>query len=83
MGFLSDSFGWGFGFGFGSAATQEAFDIIENRYRAKDFDPVVRQDLKDILSKGMLAKRAYPFPTMPTKQKSHHFLCDIKFFRLV
>ena len=49
MGYLGDSFGWGFGFGAGVAATESAFNAVENTYRAKSFDPVVRQDLMDIL----------------------------------
>ena len=34
-----------FGFGFGAKATDEAFNAVSNRYREKDFDPVVRGDL--------------------------------------
>ena len=81
MGFLADSFGWGFGFGFGFKATEQAFDAMENKYRAKDFDPVVRQDLMDILGKGRLSQIAYPFPTVEKKMKKppffirHKILC--------
>lgn len=82
MGFLGDSFGWGFGFGAGYTATEEAFNIVENQYRAKDFDPVVRRDLMDILGKGRLAQRSYPFPTVEKKMKKPPFFIRHKMFCL-
>lgn len=82
MGYLGDSFGWGFGFGAGVAATESAFNAVENTYRAKSFDPVVRQDLMDILGKGRLVQREYPFPKTEQKIKTPPFFVRHKVFSM-
>lgn len=79
---LLNDFGWAFGFGFGAKATDEAIDAVSNRYRAKDFDPVVRKDLLDIMTKGQLANIAYPFPKFPRKQKKPIFFVRHKIFTI-
>ena len=80
MGYLGDSFGWGLGFGAGVAATESAINAVENSYRAKSFDPVVRQDLMDILGKGKLSQREYPFPKVEQKVKTPPFFVRHKVF---
>lgn len=81
MSWLGD-FGWGFGFGFGAKATDDAINAVSNRYRAKDFDPVVRRDLLDIMTKGRLANIAYPFPVNCKPQKKPIFFVRHKIFSI-
>lgn len=40
-----------------------------NNYRSENFDPIVRQDLNDIIARGMLQEKAYPFPNGKTEKK--------------
>lgn len=79
---LLDIFGFRFGFSFGATATEEAFNAVSDRYRAKDFDPVVRKDLLDIMGKGRLESIAYPFPTKSKKQKKPLFVVRHKIFSI-
>lgn len=58
---LLDIFGFGFGFSFGTTATEEAFNAVSDRYRAKDFDPVVRKDLLDIMGKRKTGEHRLSF----------------------
>ena len=77
-----DDFGWGLGFGFGYTATEGAINAVSNRYRAKDFDPIVRQDLLDIMTKGRLASIAYPFPKDFKQPKRPLFIFRHKIFSI-
>jgi hypothetical protein len=79
---LLDDLEWGFGFSFGYTATEEAINAVSNRYRAKDFDPVVRKDLLDIMKNGRLANIAYPFPTQAKPQKKPIFFVRHKIFSI-
>jgi hypothetical protein len=79
---LLDDLEWGFGFSFGYTATEEAINAVSNRYRAKDFDPVVRKDLLDIMKNGRLANIAYPFPKQAKPQKKPIFFVRHKIFSI-
>lgn len=79
---LLEDLGWGFGVGFGAAATEEAMSTVSNRYRAKDFDPVVRKDLIDLMTKGKLDNISYPFPTYSKAQKKPIFFVRHKVFSI-
>ncbi len=79
---LLDDLEWGFGFSFGYTATEEAINAVSNRYRAKDFDPVVRKDLLDIMKNGRLANITYPFPKQAKPQKKPIFFVRHKIFSI-
>lgn len=69
-----------FGFQLGYNAGEEAMNIVSNTYRAKDFDPVVRKDLLDIMSKGKMENIPYPFPTRTKAPRKPIFLVRHKPF---
>lgn len=77
---LLDDMAYAFGFGFGAKATDEAFNAVSNSYRAKDFDPVVRRDLMELMEKGRLSNIAYPFPRKMKAQKKPIFFVRHKIF---
>lgn len=63
-----------FGIELGYRTSKEIADVVSEQYRAKDFDPVVRRDLIDLLSKGRLSKIRYPFPLSVQQKKEIFFL---------
>lgn len=78
---LMDSFLWGIGFGFGADMTKSAINTAEDAYRVKNFDPFVRQDFNDIMRKGVLEYKEYPFPRS-VKEKKPPFFIRHKWFCL-
>lgn len=82
MGYIRDSFGWGLGFSFGATATAGAMDAVSNNYRAKHYDPVVRRDLKTLISGRKLEKTNNPFPKKIEKERWSPFILRHKFFTI-
>lgn len=73
MGLFKDAFDIGAGATLGNLAIQTGYaaatgflDATEDRlyteYRSERFDPVIRQDLCDIIVRGALEAKEYPFP---------------------
>lgn len=62
----------------GYQATEEFLNATEknayNKLRSESFDPVVRQDLNDIIVRGMLQTRDYPFLQEKVQKKENIFL---------
>lgn len=62
----------------GYQATEEFLNATEknayNKLRSESFDPVVRQDLNDIIVRGALQPRNYPFPQNATTKKGNFFV---------
>ncbi len=84
MGLFGDSFNIGAGATLGNLAAQTGFQAAEDffnaaekgaydKLRSESFDPVVRQDLKDIMVRGMLQTRNYPFPKDEVREKENFF----------
>lgn len=84
MGLFGDAFDIGAGATLGNLAVKTGYEATEgilnaseqrmyNQFRMQNFDPVVRQDLKDIMVRGMLQNREYPFPRNE-QQKKESFL---------
>lgn len=61
----------------GYQAAEEFFNATEknayNKMRSESFDPVVRQDLNDIIVRGMLQARDYPFLLDKVQRKENIF----------
>ncbi len=61
----------------GYKATEEFLNAAEknayNKLRSESFDPVVRQDLNDIMVRGMLQEKNYPFLTDKVQKKDNFF----------
>lgn len=85
MGLFGDAFDIGAGATLGNLAvktgyqaTEEFFNATEkkayNKLRSESFDPVVRQDLNDIIVRGMLQARNYPFPRAEVQKKENFFV---------
>lgn len=62
----------------GYQATEEFLNAAEkgayNKLRSERFDPVVRQDLNDIIVRGMLQTKNYPFPQDDARKKDNFFI---------
>lgn len=62
----------------GYQATEEFLNAAEktayNKLRSESFDPVVRQDLNDIMVRGMLQAKNYPFPQAEVQKKENFFI---------
>ena len=84
MGLFKDAYDVGAGATLGSLTTQSLYQMggmLVNRkfdqaylnYRCKNFDPIVRTDLRDIIVKGSLAKIDNPFPKAKGSTKIDFF----------
>ena len=74
MGLFQDAFDLSSGATLGNIVTTQSYELGANftttleketyiKYRVENFDPILRQDLKDIMVRGCLQAIAYPFPT--------------------
>ena len=74
MGLFQDAFDLSSGATLGNIVSVQSYELGANfvstveketyrQYRVQNFDPVLRQDLKDIMVRGRLQAIAYPFPT--------------------
>lgn len=79
MGLFQDAFDLSSGATLGNIVTVQSYELGANfmttleketyrKYRVENFDPVLRQDLKDIMVRGKLQAIAYPFPTGDDKK---------------
>lgn len=84
MSLFGDSFDIGAGATLGNLAVKTGYQATEeflnaseknayNKMRSESFDPVVRQDLNDIMVRGILQPRNYPFPR-DTEKKANFFV---------
>lgn len=84
MGYFENAFDIGAGATLGNLAVQTGYNLtlgavnsadkkVYNQYRSRNFDPIVRQDLKDIMVKGMLQNIACPFPTSVQENRPNFF----------
>lgn len=85
MGLFGDAFDIGAGATLGNLAVKTGYQATEdflnktehvayNKLRSERFDPVVRQDLNDIIVRGMLQTRNYPFPQDDATKKKNFFI---------
>ena len=84
MGLFGDAFNISAGATLGNLAVKTGYQAAEeflnateknayNKLRSKDFDPVVRQDLNDIMVCGRLQAKNYPFPQDIVQRKENIF----------
>jgi len=85
MGLFGDAFDISAGATLGNLAVKTGYQAAEeflnateknayNKLRSESFDPVVRQDLNDIMVRGMLQAKSYPFPQMEVQKKENFFI---------
>lgn len=85
MGLFGDAFDISAGATLGNLAVKTGYQAAEeflnateknayNKQRSESFDPVVRQDLNDIMVRGMLQAKSYPFPQMEVQKKENFFI---------
>lgn len=84
MGLFGDAFNISAGATLGNLAVKTGYQAAEeflnateknayNKMRSESFDPVVRQDLNDIIVRGMLQARDYPFILDKVQKKENIF----------
>lgn len=84
MGLFGDAFDISAGATLGNLAVKTGYQAAEeflnateknayNKLRSENFDPVVRQDLNDIIVRGMLQTRSYPFLQDKVQKKENIF----------
>lgn len=84
MGLFGDAFDISAGATLGNLAVKTGYQAAEeflnateknayNKMRSESFDPVVRQDLNDIIVRGMLQARDYPFLLDKVQKKENIF----------
>lgn len=84
MGLFGDAFNISAGATLGNLAVKTGYQAAEeflnateknayNKMRSENFDPVVRQDLNDIIVRGMLQARDYPFILDKVQKKENIF----------
>lgn len=85
MGLFGDAFDIGAGATLGNLAVKTGYQATEeflnateknayNKFRSQNFDPVVRQDLNDIMVCGRLQAKNYPFPQDKVQKKQNFFV---------
>ena len=85
MGLFKDSFGIGAGATLGNLSVQTgcaaatsymnaAGDRMYTKFRSEKFDPIIRQDLCDIIVRGALAEINYPFPLKASDRRANFFV---------
>lgn len=85
MGYFKDAFDVGAGATLGNMAVNTGAQIgatfvdakfkqAYNNYRAQYFDPVIRNDLNELLVFERLPQRSYPFPNSNNPEKKREFL---------
>lgn len=85
MGLFGDAFNVGAGATLGNLAVRTGYQAAEeflnaaernayNKLRSESFDPVIRQDLNDIIVRKMLQARKYPFPQAEVQRKQNFFV---------
>lgn len=85
MGLFKDAFGVGAGATLGNIAVHTGYEAASNfliatgdkmytKFRAEKFDPIIRQDLCDILVRGALAEIDYPFPLNASERRPNFFM---------
>lgn len=85
MGLFGDAFDISAGATLGNLAVKTGYQAAEeflnateknayNKLRSESFDPVVRQDLNDIMVRGMLQAKNYPFPQVEVQKKENFFI---------
>jgi len=85
MGLFEDSFDIGAGATLGNLAVKTGYEATQNflnaaeqkaynNLRSEKFDPVVRQDLNDVIVRGMLQATNYPFPKSNDTKKPNFFV---------
>lgn len=56
------------GYNIGTQTTELILTAAEKKHQAQFYDPVVRADLNDIIVRGVLEKKEYPFPQKQNKK---------------
>lgn len=85
MGIFKDAFGLGAGATLGNMSVQMGYNAVTGivntaeeelytKFRSQNFDPIVRQDLNDIIVRGALEPREYPFPENKTERRKNFFM---------
>lgn len=93
MGYFKDAFDVGAGATLGSLAVTTGYNIGLNitdaamkkayvEYRSQYFDPIVRSDLCDIMVRGLLVEKEYPFPKDTSKAPRDNFFMRHKVFTI-
>ena len=97
MGYFMDAFDISSGLTLGSRTAEAAFEYggqvlsrslnrATSNYRAQNYDPIVRDDLNNLLVLGSLRRIAYPFPVFveeaPPAERPQNFFIRHKIFTL-
>lgn len=94
MGYFKDAFDVGAGVTLGNMAVNTGaqigatfvdakFNQAYNNYRAQYFDPVIRNDLNELLVFERLPQRVYPFPNSNAQVKKENFFKRHKKFTIL
>lgn len=94
MGYFKDAFDVGAGATLGNMAVNTGAQIgatfvdakfkqAYNNYRAQYFDPVIRNDLNELLVFERLPQRSYPFPNSNNPEKKENFFKRHKKFTIL